>query len=182
MNHAQKIFLIGYMGSGKTTVGKFLAKDMGLQFIDLDSYIENRYHKAISAIFAEKGESGFRKTEHEMLLEVAQFENVIISTGGGTPCFFDNMAVMNQNGVTVYLQTSVDELVRRLNAGKEKRPLIQNKSEEELKTFITANLEKRELFYNQATYIYHAEQLSTEKDIRSLVNQLITLLSSNHSI
>jgi shikimate kinase len=178
MNQAKKVFLIGYMGSGKTAVGKYLAKEMGLQFIDLDAFIENRYHKTVGEIFAEKGETEFREIERKMLREVAHFEDVVISTGGGTPCFFDNMSVMNQSGVTIYLKSGVNELMRRLSVGKEKRPLIKNKSEEELKTFITANIEKREPFYNQATYIYDTEQLLTEKDIRSVVNHLIAYLAN----
>ena len=106
----KRIFLIGYMGAGKTTVGKALAKSMDLSFIDLDVYIENRFRKQISSIFAEKGEDGFRKIEQNMLHEVSDFEDCVISTGGGTPCFFDNMEYMKQHGTTVYLQVSVDEL------------------------------------------------------------------------
>ena len=91
-----RIILIGYMGAGKTTVGKALAKELGIPFYDLDWYIESRMRKKVSQIFAEKGEEGFRKIEHNMLHEVAEFENVVISCGGGTPCFFDNMDYMNQ--------------------------------------------------------------------------------------
>jgi shikimate kinase len=90
-------FLIGYMGSGKTTLGKQLAKKLNLQFVDMDLFIENRYHKSISEIFKEKGEDGFREIERRTLQEIAGFENVIISTGGGLPCFFDNMDLMNKS-------------------------------------------------------------------------------------
>jgi shikimate kinase len=170
----QKIFLIGYMGSGKTTVGKLLAKSLELQFIDLDLFIENRYRKSINAIFTEKEEAGFREIEQKCLHEVSQFENIVIATGGGAPCFFDNMTFMNQTGTTIYLKSSIEELTKRLNAGKEKRPLIKDKNKEELTAFISSNLEKREPFYNQATYIYDTERLATEKEVESVVNYLIS--------
>ena len=96
----KRVFLVGYMGAGKTTVGKELAKLAGLSFIDLDFYIEGRYHKAVSQIFAERGEEAFREIERNMLHEVAEFEDVLISTGGGAPCFFDNMEFMNASGIS----------------------------------------------------------------------------------
>ncbi len=98
----KRVFLIGYMGAGKTTLGKALSKKSGLTFIDLDWYIEERYHKTIQQIFADHGEEGFREIEKNMLHEVSEFEDVIISTGGGTPCFFDNMDYMNSVGETVF--------------------------------------------------------------------------------
>jgi shikimate kinase len=164
------------MGSGKTTVGKRLAQNLGMQFIDLDSFIENRYHKSVSEIFAEKGETGFREIERNLLQEVAQFEQVVISTGGGTPCFFDNMAFMNCEGETIYLQISPDELLNRLLRGQDKRPLIKGKTPEELKSFILENLEERESFYRRATHVFHADRLQTERDVRVTVDQLATLL------
>ena len=123
----KRVFLVGYMGAGKTTVGKELAKLAGLSFIDLDYYIEGRYHKAVSQIFAERGEEAFREIERNMLHEVAEFEDVLISTGGGAPCFFDNMEFMNASGTTVYLKVSVEELAKRLDEnpiayGSERRP------------------------------------------------------------
>jgi shikimate kinase len=172
----EKIFLLGYMGSGKTTIGKRLAKKLNVAFIDLDAFIENRYRKAISEIFAEKGETGFREIEKIVLHEVAQFEKVVISTGGGTPCFFDNMNVMNESGLTIYLKTSVEKLTKRLSASKEKRPIIKDKKTEELKTFISENLDKRELFYNRAIYTYNVGQWENCDDIDSIVNHLIQYL------
>ena len=117
----KRVFLVGYMGAGKTTVGKELAKLAGLSFIDLDYYIEGRYHKAVSQIFAERGEEAFREIERNMLHEVAEFEDVLISTGGGAPCFFDNMEFMNASGTTVYLKVSVEELAKRLELWKHTR-------------------------------------------------------------
>ena len=98
-----RIFIIGYMGAGKTTVGKALAKELNIEFYDLDWYIEARMRKTVKQIFDEQGEEGFRRIENNMLHEVGEFENVIVSCGGGTPCFFDNMDFMNRQGETVYL-------------------------------------------------------------------------------
>ena len=108
-----RIIIIGYMGAGKTTVGKALAKALGLDFYDLDWYIESRMRKTVPQLFAERGESGFRDIEHRLLHEVAEFENVVLSCGGGTPCFFDNMEYLNQQGETVYLDATPEVLGER---------------------------------------------------------------------
>ena len=100
----RRIIIIGYMGSGKTTVGRALAKELGMPFYDLDWYIESRRHKTVPQLFSEVGEEGFRKIEYNMLHEVAEFEDVVISCGGGTPCFFDNIDYMNQQGDVIYLK------------------------------------------------------------------------------
>ena len=138
------------MGAGKTTVGRALSKELGFPFYDLDWYIENRRHKTISEIFAEQGEEAFRKIEYNMLHEVAEFENVIISCGGGTPCFYDNIDYMNQQGQVVYLKATPEVLYQHLIMGKGDRPLLKGKSKEELMTFIREQLEKREPFYSKA--------------------------------
>ncbi|MDR0506151.1 MAG: shikimate kinase [Dysgonamonadaceae bacterium] len=174
----QKIFLIGYMGSGKTTIGKCLAKRLNMQFIDLDTYIENKYRKSIVEIFADKGEDGFRKIEKEMLQEIILFEDVVISTGGGCPCFFNNMELMNNAGITIYLKMSVDELTKRLSGtSKEKRPLIKYKNANELKSFIIDSLAKRDFFYSQAIYVYNAEL--SRKDISYIVSDLIKTINGD---
>ena len=121
----KSIIIIGYMGAGKTTVGKALAKELGVMFYDLDWYIETRMHKTVKEIFDEKGEEGFRIIEHNMLHEVAEFENVVVSCGGGTPCFFDNMDYMNQLGTTVYLKATPETLHAHLQMGKGVRPLLR---------------------------------------------------------
>ncbi len=172
----KRIFLIGYMGAGKTTVGKALAKSMDLSFIDLDVYIENRFRKQISSIFAEKGEDGFRKIEQNMLHEVSDFEDCVISTGGGTPCFFDNMEYMKQHGTTVYLQVSVDELASRLEVCKQPRPILKDKSGEELRRFIAGSLEKRKDYYLRAALVYDAEQMVSCEDVNTIVSNLQKLL------
>ena len=165
-----RILLTGYMGAGKTTLGRALADRLGITFIDLDNYIEERYRKSISQIFAEKGEDGFRDIERRMLHEVAEFEDVIISTGGGTPCFFDNMDYMNQMGLTVYLQASLERLFIRLSIARKQRPLIKDKSDEELREFIAQQLAKREPYYSRAAHTFMADKLEDKAQIESSVD------------
>ena len=168
-----RIFLIGYMGAGKTTLGRALAKELNIQFIDLDSYIEERLCKSVSQIFAEKGETGFRDIERRMLHEAGEFENVIISTGGGTPCFFDNIEYMNGQGTTVFLDVPIDRLFIRLSIARKKRPLIMNKSDEELRSFITEQLEKRLPHYSKAKQKFVADQLEDIKQIEASVKNFL---------
>ena len=167
------IFLIGYMGSGKTSVGKRLARKLGLQFIDMDCFIENRYRKTVSQLFAEKGEDEFREIERNVLTEISGFENVVVATGGGLPCFYDNMDRMNASGLTVYLKVSEKELAERLNANKRNRPLIKDKNKEEIQRFIAETLARREFFYNQASVIFETERLSTRSDVADTTAHLI---------
>ena len=138
-----RIFLTGYMGAGKTTLGKAFARKLNIPFIDLDWYIEERFHKTVGELFTERGEAGFRELERNMLHEVAEFENVVISTGGGAPCFYDNMEFMNRTGKTVFLNVHPDVLFRRLRIAKQQRPILQGKEDEELMDFIIQALEKR---------------------------------------
>ena len=173
----RRIILIGYMGAGKTTVGKALSKELGIIFYDLDWYIENRMRKSVSQIFAERGEEGFRKMEHNMLHEVAEFEDVIISCGGGTPCFFDNMDYMNQQGQTVYLKATPEVLYKHLLMGKGERPLLKGKRPEELITFIREQLEKREPFYSKAKYTLDVSLLDNYDKIKTSVEKIRELLN-----
>ena len=140
----RRIILVGYMGSGKTTVGRALAKELGMQFYDLDWYIESRRRKTVAQIFAERGEDGFREIERNMLHEAAEFEDIVLSCGGGTPCFFDNMEYMNQQGDVIWLKADPEVLYKHLLMGKTERPLLKDKSPEELIQFIKEQLEKRE--------------------------------------
>ena len=160
-----RIFLLGYMGAGKTTLGRALAAALGLQFIDLDCYIEERFRKTISQIFAEKGEEEFRNIERRMLHEAGEFEDVIISTGGGTPCFFDNVEYMNSQGTTVFLDVPVERLFIRLSIARHKRPLIKEKNDEELRTFIAEQLGKRLPHYSKATHTFMADKLEDKRQI-----------------
>ena len=145
-----RIIFIGYMGAGKTTVGKALSKELGIPFYDLDWYIQSRMRKTVAQLFTERGEEGFRQVEYNMLHEVAEFENVILSCGGGTPCFFDNIDYMNGQGETVYLKATPEVLYGHLKMGKSVRPLLVGKTENELLTFIKQQLSVREPYYKKA--------------------------------
>ena len=157
------IFLIGYMGAGKSAVGRALARRYGLEHIDLDWRIEQRFHQKIADMFATIGEKGFRKREQNMLHEVMGMENVVVSVGGGTPCFFDNIEQMNAEGHTIYLQGSVDVLVERIMRSQNKRPIVANKTHEELIQFVAEHLAEREPFYLQAKDVWNADELDLDR-------------------
>lgn len=171
-----RIFLTGYMGAGKTTLGKAFARKLNLPFVDLDWYREERFHKTVGELFVERGEAGFRELEKNMLHEVGAFEDVVISTGGGAPCFFDNMDFMNRNGKTVFLNVHPDVLFRRLRVAKQQRPILQGKQDDELKEFIIRALEKRTPFYSQAQYVFNADELEDRSQIEKSVEKLRDLL------
>jgi shikimate kinase len=173
----RRIILIGYMGSGKTTVGKALSKETGMMFYDLDWYIESRMRKTVSQIFAERGEEGFRQIEYNMLHEVAEFEDVIISCGGGTPCFFDNMDYLNQQGDVVYLKATPETLYKHLMMAKVERPLLKDKSPEELIAYITEHLKERSPFYEKARYSLDVNVLDNYDKIAISVERIKTLLA-----
>jgi shikimate kinase len=147
-----RIYLTGYMGSGKSTLGRKLARHAGLQFVDMDHYIEKRNCKSVPRIFAEEGEAEFRKKERKALEELSEFTDVVVATGGGAPCFFDNMDIMNRTGITIFLNIDPKILANRLLESKTERPLIKGKSKEELVQFIGETLEKRKEFYTKAKY------------------------------
>lgn len=168
----KRIIIIGYMGSGKTTVGHALSQELGLPFYDLDWYIETRMHRTVKQIFDEKGEEGFRKIEHNLLHEVAEFEDVIISCGGGTPCFFDNIDYINRQGETVYLKCTTDVLYKHLKMGKTVRPLLLNKTPDEVKTFIEAQLKQREPFYVKAKHIVDVSLMDNKEKIKTTVDAI----------
>ena len=172
----RRIVLVGYMGSGKTTVGKALSKETGMMFYDLDWYIENRMHTTVSKLFTERGEEAFRKIEYNMLHEVAEFEDVIISCGGGTPCFFDNMDYLNQQGDVVYLKASPETLYKHLLMAKVERPLLKGKSPEELIAYITEHLKERAPFYEKARYTLDVNVLDDYDKIHTSVQSIRTLL------
>lgn len=173
----RRIFLIGYMGSGKTTLGKAFARAMNLQFIDLDWYIEERLRKTVTELFAERGEDGFRIIEKNMLHEAGEFEDTIIAAGGGTPCFFDNMEYMNRQAQTVYLKASPDVLFQHLKMGKVERPLLKDKTEDEMKQYIRDSLAIREPFYSRAQYTLDVSLLENYDKIKDSVRLLRELLN-----
>ena len=167
------IFIIGYMASGKTTFGRALARKLGLQHIDLDFYIEQRFHSSIRDIFASKGESEFRRIESAMLREVGEMTDVIVSCGGGTPCFGDNIGFMNSRGLTVCLQASDDVIADRIiNAGN-KRPLMAGKSKEEILETLKKHMEVRKPFYEQAAVTISGDRLENKTQISDAVNDFI---------
>lgn len=171
------IFLIGYMGCGKSTMGRAVSALTGVPFIDLDNYIEQRFHLTVKEIFAQRGEDGFRDVERRMLQEVADFEDVIVACGGGTPCFFDNMEYMNTHGTTVFLNTPIDRLHSRLMRGRHKRPLIADKDDEELMTFIKEALAKRMDHYSKAQISFSSERLENKSEIADTAREFAELLA-----
>jgi shikimate kinase len=163
-----RIYLIGFMGCGKSTLGKKLARHTGLQFIDMDHFIEKRNCKTVPRIFAEDGEEEFRIRERRALEELSQFSDVVIATGGGAPCFFDNIDLMNRTGKTIYLDIDPEILAARLMKSKIDRPLIKGKSKQELIEFINNTLEKRDKFYKQAKFRITSQDTGLEEIIKMI--------------
>lgn len=176
-----RIILIGYMGVGKTTVGKELAKRLGVAFYDTDWYIETRMRRTVKDIFDCSGEEGFRRIEHNMLHEVAEFENVVISCGGGTPCFFDNMDYLNRQGETIYLRATPEVLLCHLKMGKGVRPLLLGKTEEELRAFIEEQVAARERFYCKAKHVFDVSQMDDSKKVAEHVEKIRAMLGINEN-
>ena len=141
------IYLTGYMGSGKTTAGLKLAVKMGFAFADLDVMIENKFKITISQFFSKYGEPAFRKVEREVLIETFSYNNTVIATGGGTPCYTDNMELINQHGVSVYIKIPEKAIFQRLLNSKKKRPLLLGKTDEEILDYIRLQMVIREPFY-----------------------------------
>lgn len=155
-----KIFLIGFMGSGKSVVGSELARLLGYSFIDLDQYIEEKLQTSIQCLFEQQGEEHFRRVEHEILLEVVDIKgDTVIATGGGTPCFYNGIEHMNGMGLTIYLRVSPQELLLRLSGLEQQRPLLRGKKSQELEDYITDLLDKRKDCYEQAKICINAERI-----------------------
>jgi shikimate kinase len=157
-----KIFLIGFMGSGKTTFGRKLAACLGYVFFDLDHEIEALVSQSIPEYFAEHGEESFRELEKRTLQERPYPEDCVVSCGGGTPCFYDNMDWMSQNGLTVYLDMSPAALAKRLEKGKHKRPLLKDLDEAGFMHFIEMKLTERLPFYSKARLIVSGIDINPE--------------------
>lgn len=171
----KKVIFIGYMGSGKSFVAKKIAAKLGFSCLDLDEMIENKSSMAIDKIFSAKGEIYFRKLEHELFLEALNNEeDSIISTGGGTPCYYNNHELLNGEHVTsIYLRASIDTLVTRLKTETQKRPLIANLGDNEVKEFIAKHLFDRSFYYNQATFKVDVD----DKSIATIVTEISELLA-----
>jgi len=145
-----KIYLVGYMGSGKSTFGQQLAIALGIPFTDQDKEFEKRYKIGIPDFFSKYGEEAFRDLETKILSDISQLTDAVISTGGGTPCFFDNMMLMNQTGITIYLQASPQLLLSRIEPSAWKRPVFQKFQDSDPLSKITEHLKTREVYYKQA--------------------------------
>lgn len=165
-----RILLIGYMGSGKSTLGKWIAKHLNYSFIDMDELIEQEQNQTISEIFAKQGEEAFRLIEKETISKLSTYHNAVIATGGGAPCFYDNAAQLNKLGLTIYLKLTPIVLVERLRGATHWRPLVAEKNEKELLDFITQKLIEREPFYNKAKVIADANHLDNEMYITIIEN------------
>lgn len=168
-----RIFLIGFMGSGKTFTGRRLAERLAYPFIDLDDRIERLAGLDIPQIFEQYGESYFRKVERDCLRSTIEHPDVVISCGGGTPCFYDNMIWMNRQGVTIYLDTPVSVLVNRLLPEREHRPVLKGISSAKLSSFIEEKLAERSYFYRQAKMIY--SQSDANADVASALQQALEM-------
>jgi shikimate kinase len=158
-----RIFIVGFMGAGKTTVGRRLAKRLKYQFIDLDELFEQKFHYSIANFFDHFGEEKFREIEHELLKETLENnDDVVISTGGGTPCFYDNMDLMNESGLTLYIKMHEDSLKHRLIRSKRRRPVLPGLEEDEMEIFISKLMEVREPIYDKAKVKVKGEDLKVE--------------------
>ena len=157
-----KIFLIGFMGCGKTTIAKKLAARLGCQLVDLDLEIEKTIGQSVASYFAEHGEAAFRKQESDLLRAFPYADEAVVATGGGAPCYFDNMDWMNANGITVYIDMPPVALAKRLAGGKAKRPLIKDLDEAGLISFIEEKLQERLAFYEKAQLKVSGMSLTAE--------------------
>ena len=167
------VYIIGFMGSGKSTAGKKLASLLNWSYIDLDKRIEDHTGKSIPEIFSQHGEEHFRLVESELLKKIGSGENTVVSTGGGSPCYSDNMDYMLKTGLTVYLKMSPLQLKKRLSDSKGNRPLIKDLNKDELLDFIREKLASREKWYSQSEIIVEGRNLN----ITSLYQHIKSSLS-----
>lgn len=155
----ERIVVIGFPGAGKSSVGRRLAARLKWRFVDTDSFFETKYHISIPDFFSKYGEDFFRICEKSVLEEVLKMPNVVISTGGGTPCFFNNMDMIVANSTSVYLKLSPKSLAIRLIASHKVRPLVAGKSDAEVLEYVTKTLEQREQFYSRANIVVKGENI-----------------------
>ncbi len=170
----ERIFLIGFMGSGKSSIGERLAQRMDWQFVDTDRLIEATHHTTISQIFAQQGEPAFRAIEREVLAQLLQQRHIVVATGGGMACRQENIEKMNATGTTIYLQASAENLAIWLKPERQNRPLIANQSDDQLHQYIAKTLLQREKFYQQATFTIRVDQNYTTDN--EMVDRIVALL------
>ena len=162
------LFLIGYMGSGKSTLGRRVAAALGWRFADMDKEIERKAGMTVPEIFSTLGEPAFRQMEHDYILSLSPDDDVVVATGGGAPCHFDNMDAMNRLGVTLYLRVPAGELADRLVASRTRRPLIEGKSPESLRAYVDSHLSEREPYYTRATYTLEGVSINARHIVETL--------------
>ncbi|MBR1798974.1 MAG: shikimate kinase [Bacteroidales bacterium] len=148
-----KYYIVGYMYSGKSTFGRRVAIEKDLDFLDLDDAFERRYHFTITDFFARFGEKAFRQLEEKILLSTEKMDNIVVSTGGGTPCFGSNMDFMLHHGTVIYLRMNADEICARAETSHRQRPLLQHLSDSQRRTFVEQQLSQRETFYSRSHII-----------------------------
>lgn len=164
-----KIFLIGFMGAGKTYLGKIVSEKLKIPFFDLDEQIVNNTGQSIPEIFATKGEEQFRLLETDALhILIESQEHFVLSCGGGTPCFYNNIDFMNQSGITVWINTPHSVLLERLLKEKENRPLVKKLTEEELSSFILRKMVDRKIYYEQAKIYFHEDSMNIDDLIQKI--------------
>ncbi len=161
-----RIFVVGYMLAGKSSFGRRLAKRLKYRFVDTDKLIEWTYKLSVDDIFEKYGEEVFRLLEKRILNQTLSMDNVVIATGGGLPCHDDNMNIIRQNGISIYLKASPKAIISRNNDSHKPRPLLKNLKAEELEEFITNHLDSREKFYSQADFSFNALDLNLEEIVR----------------
>ena len=165
-----RIFLIGYMGSGKSKTAESLSKLLNYPVLEMDSEIEKQEGMTVSKIFQTQGQEWFREKEKQVLHSIVSFENIIVSTGGGTPCYFDNMDWMNEHGLTVYLEANAGLLFHRLASNKKGRPLIEDLSDVDLMEQITGHLIHRIPFYKKSKITFPASDMNVKRLAEVILN------------
>lgn len=170
------IFLLGFMGSGKSTVGRQLAQELGWQFVDTDIFIETRFRQRITDMFAAVGEASFRKRERMVIEELMTMEDTVIATGGGLPCYGDTMDLLLEAGVTVYFRCSDEVLAQRLELCKRTRPTIRDKSGAELLDFVRETMQARAPIYERAAYAFDIDDIISPRHEAAFAKELAAVL------
>ena len=172
MDNKSNIYLVGFMGVGKSTLARKIASKIHYRFIDTDIYIENKFRTSANNIILSLGIDAFRKIEHDILVEISRLNKCIVATGGGMPCFYNNMSLIKNSGLSIYVYYATDIIFYRLKNAKTERPLIKGMDDEQLKTFIITTLSEREVFYNMADCILKERNLKTSTVLKPILEFL----------